>query len=203
MALSGTVITILALSVLLNAILLALFLVRRNKIQKRSAEEEDEVADTWEPEVPLPQDKLRYEVQTFTHPAPGILKGLTVLVADDNEVNIDVLSGMLEVMGLERLVIARNGKEAVEAVNEHKIDVAFMDIQMPEMNGIDASKKILNKPAYSDLPIIPITGFSRIVNADMCKEAGMVGFLQKPVELEKLRTATKKALKEKHVRTVA
>ncbi|MGH1422199.1 MAG: response regulator [Hyphomonas sp.] len=200
---------ILALSVLMNAVLaVALFVTYRSKQAASVTDDIPLVEDDEEPENPEPlvdveTEKICFEVQTISNSTPGVLQGLTVLVADDNEVNIDVLIGMLETFGLERIVIARNGEEAFEAAKENKVDIAYMDIQMPKMNGIEASKKILGKPENVGLPIIPITGFSRIVNADMCEEAGMTGFLQKPVELDALRLTTMLALRTKKMRTVA
>ena len=73
-----------------------------------------------------------------------------------------------------------------------------MDIQMPKMTGIDAAKKIRLNSRNEHTPIIPVTGFSRIVNADMCREAGMNGFMEKPVKVDKLETETRRALAREH-----
>lgn len=210
MVLSAPVTIILLVSVLMNAVLSAVWFINRNNRKAApvaeedfAIEEEDDDLDALDPDIAPETEKLGFEVRTISDPIPGILQGLTVLIADDNEVNIEVLIGMLETMGLERMLIARNGAEAVEASKGSEIDIAYMDIQMPELNGIDASRKILLNPIYRNLPIIPITGFSRIVNAEMCQEAGMTEFLQKPVELDKLRAATLMAMRTKQVRTVA
>ena len=125
-------------------------------------------------------------IQRFCVGTPGPLTDLTVLVADDDPTNIEVLVEMLKLLGLNTLVTASNGREAVSCAGQTRFDLIFMDIQMPVMTGIDAARIILAEPRNENVPIIAITGFSRIVNASLCEEAGMQGFLQKPVHLDAL-----------------
>jgi len=134
-------------------------------------------------------------VQRFTPKAPGVLTDLTVMVADDDETNVEVLVGMLEHLGLSSLIVARNGQEAVDCAQRTAVDLILMDIQMPRLTGLDAARLILRQPGNGRVPIIPVTGFSRIVNEAMCADAGMIGFLQKPVRIDLLKAEIMKALR--------
>lgn len=124
------------------------------------------------------------------------MTGKTILVADDIEDNIEVLLDMLEQMGLTDYYLASNGKQAVSLAGTLDFDLIYMDIQMPIMNGLDASERIKDMPRHRNTPIIPITAHSRIVTQERCRESGMFGFLQKPVDMQKLRLSTEKALEE-------
>lgn len=142
-------------------------------------------------------------VQRFTPAEKGLLSGLCVLVADDDPTNIAVLVGMLELLGLTELVVAENGEDAVTFASNRKFDIVYMDIQMPKKTGIEAAREILSGQLNKKTPIIPITGFSRIVNAELCKKAGMTGFLQKPVMLDDLRSTTRDALFQRQQQQIA
>ena len=198
----GTAVLLLLFSILASVVLAAdrvkkRYADRPGKEQTNSEGEDAQSSQSAQRTLtPSPRSK-GYAVQTIAQTDQGILSGLTVLVADDNDVNITVLTEMLEHLGLERLIVTKDGEEVVEAAMENRVDIVYMDIQMPKMNGIDAAKKILSDHTYRSLPIIPITGFSRIVNASMCSEAGMTGFLQKPVDLDELRSATLRVLSKR------
>lgn len=141
---------------------------------------------------PVPQQEL---VLRSVSPAQrGVLTGLSVLVAEDQPTNVTVLVEMLKEMGLTSYVVAGDGEEAVRYSRQKQFDIVFMDIQMPKINGIDAAKSIHSILLNKTTPIIPITGFSRIVNADLCRKAGMTGFLQKPIDFDKLKSAIRLAL---------
>lgn len=125
---------------------------------------------------------------------PGPLDDKLVFIADDIPENIEVLIEMLGQLGLSRYVLARNGKEAVALFYNHAFDIAYMDIQMPIMNGLDAAENIKAIPEHCATPIIPITAHSRVVTQELCEQCGLSGFLQKPVMLDELRQATQNAI---------
>lgn len=145
----------------------------------------------------LLHQKRMMEIRRCNPSKNGILTGMTVLAADDDPTNLEVLIAMLEFMGLSEIVVARNGQEAVDFAAEKKFDIIYMDIQMPLLTGIDAAKKIQKGKLNQETPIIPITGFSRIVSAELCSAAGMIGFLEKPVKLELLGQTTRQALRSR------
>lgn len=109
-----------------------------------------------------------------------------VLVVEDNPVNQMVSSRMLTKYGC-RVDIAGNGKEAVEMFDQLQYDVIFMDCQMPEMNGFEATKAIRGKEASgAHIPIVAMTANAFSEYRDQCLEAGMDDYISKPVQPEAL-----------------
>ncbi len=111
-----------------------------------------------------------------------------VLVADDNEINQVVVCKFLQKLGYE-VEIARNGREAVEAVSRTPYDAILMDCEMPEMDGYDATRAIRQRETEtnSHIPVIALTGHASAEDAQICVQAGMDGVLTKPVTLPALR----------------
>ncbi|KAI7898450.1 histidine kinase-like ATPase [Cokeromyces recurvatus] len=119
-----------------------------------------------------------------------ILSNKTTLLVDDNPINQKVLSRMLSKMGLKPQ-IAQNGREACELVSKSKVDLIFMDIWMPEMNGLEATKWIrdMNKTDGNNPYIIAMTACVMAGDREKCIEAGMNGYVSKPVRKEELEAA--------------
>ncbi|MBR0266652.1 MAG: response regulator [Clostridia bacterium] len=116
------------------------------------------------------------------------LAGLNILIAEDNEVNWEIISSMLDMFGItsER---AENGRVCVEKMQQAKegdYTLIFMDIQMPEMNGLDATRKIraLEDPWASSIPIIAMTADAFSENITECLNAGMNGHIPKPIDIK-------------------
>ncbi len=128
-----------------------------------------------------------------------------ILLAEDNVVNQKVASLLLSKLGY-RVDVASNGLEAVEALRRQPYDVILMDMQMPEMDGLDATKKILQESLAGKQPwIIAMTANAMRSDRERCLSAGMRDFLSKPVQLASLRSAFERyvASKEPPVETVA
>ena len=116
------------------------------------------------------------------------LHGMNILIAEDFDVNWEVISALLGMYGIntER---AENGRICVEKIKsaaEGSYDLIFMDIQMPEMNGLDATKNIraLDDPWASSIPIIAMTADAFSENVTECLNAGMNGHISKPVDIK-------------------
>lgn len=116
------------------------------------------------------------------------LAGMRILVAEDNDVNWEIISAMLGMFGIatER---AENGRVCVEkmkAAAKDSFALIFMDVQMPEMNGLDATRAIrsLDDPWARSIPIIAMTADAFSENVAACLEAGMNGHIAKPVDLK-------------------
>jgi CheY-like chemotaxis protein len=120
--------------------------------------------------------------------------GVRALVAEDNPVNQKVAIRMLEKVGV-RADVAANGMEAIEMFRTIPYAIVFMDCQMPEMNGYEASSRLrqLESPGYR-VPIIALTAEAIQDCRDRCLQAGMDDFLPKPVRLEDLVAALEKHL---------
>lgn len=110
---------------------------------------------------------------------------LTILVAEDNPVNQQIASAMLRKRG-HTVFVAANGREAVKMVQSHDFDIVLMDVQMPEMDGLTATRKIHALDGYADLPIVALTAHALVEERERCRDAGMTGFLTKPFKGQQL-----------------
>ncbi|MBY0506867.1 MAG: response regulator [Bryobacteraceae bacterium] len=118
---------------------------------------------------------------------PLSLPPLCILLAEDNRVNQKVASRLLEKLG-HRVIIANNGVEAVDRFQEQRFDAVLMDIHMPEMDGFEATRRISawQRQQGSEVPVIALTARNMQGDRDEAAEAGMVGYLSKPLELQDL-----------------
>jgi len=123
-------------------------------------------------------------------PGKEWIKGLKVLVAEDNRINQVVTSRMLEKHGFHALV-ANNGREALQMLQWEPVDLVLMDVQMPELDGLEATRRIreLEKKTGAHLPILAMTANAMQGDRDECISAGMDGYLAKPVESKQLLRA--------------
>lgn len=118
------------------------------------------------------------------------VKRMKILVVDDNAVNYNLSRVMLEAQGHE-VVVATEGLEAIEALtNDDGIDIVFMDLRMPRMNGIDATKKI--RKFNKKVPIVALTLNDGPDQRSSCFKAGMNDFLEKPVKNEEFQEMIEK-----------
>jgi signal transduction histidine kinase/CheY-like chemotaxis protein len=121
----------------------------------------------------------------------GPVTPLRVLLAEDTAVNQRVAIRMLTKMG-HSVTLARNGVEAVDAVNGTRFDVIFMDLQMPEMDGLEATHKIREVESLrglSPVPIVALTAHAMPGDRERCLKAGMTGYVMKPFDMEDIRRA--------------
>jgi len=122
------------------------------------------------------------------------LKGSTILLVEDNKINQEIISGLLESSKLE-IEIAVNGKEAVEKFENNKYELIFMDIQMPIMDGYEASKLIREKD--KEIPIIALSANAMAEDIEKTKAVGMNEHLTKPINVEKLYETLYKYIEKK------
>ena len=115
------------------------------------------------------------------------LKGCTVLIAEDNKINQLIIVKMLKAHNAN-LIIAEDGKECVKYFKEHSVDLIFMDIQMPEMDGIKATQAIRALPAGKTVPIIAMTANTLKQDIEHYLDIGMDGYLTKPFDKAKLNS---------------
>lgn len=115
------------------------------------------------------------------------LKGVKVLMAEDNEINQELAKFIFEDLGWD-LDIAENGLVALEKLKKNKYDIVLMDIQMPEMDGYQATLKIRNEfdPPLSEIPIMAITAHALKSEVQKCLDAGMDDYISKPFQVEEL-----------------
>jgi CheY-like chemotaxis protein len=120
--------------------------------------------------------------QPDSAPARGLTPSLRVLLAEDNAVNRKVVTSLLEKRGHEVLVTT-NGKEALAALEKGTFDLVLMDVQMPEMDGFEATRRIrLSEQGTAfHQRIIALTAYAMSGDRARCLEAGMDGYLTKPL----------------------
>jgi len=123
---------------------------------------------------------------------------LRILAAEDNATNQLILKALLEPLGVD-LTVAGDGEEAVAAFRPGRFDVVLMDVQMPVMNGVEATTQIRALEEAAGAPAVPILALSANVMSHQVAEylaAGMNGFVAKPIEADKLIDAIQTALAE-------
>ena len=116
-----------------------------------------------------------------------------ILLAEDNEANIATLTAYLTALNY-RVVIARNGEEAVAMAKAHSPDAIVMDIQMPRMDGLTAIRLIRTDPQIATIPIIALTALVMEGDRERCLEAGANEYLTKPIMFQQLNKAIQQIL---------
>ena len=130
-------------------------------------------------------DAIRSTTEPVPNPADE-MRGLHVLVAEDNKVNQKLAMAMLKRLG-HRVTVVEDGKKAVDAVEATKFDLILMDVQMPVMNGLDATRYI--RKLGMELPIVGLTASYRRCDSKTYADAGMDDCIAKPVRLEFLKSS--------------
>ncbi|MBF0176197.1 MAG: response regulator [Magnetococcales bacterium] len=116
--------------------------------------------------------------------APGYaptLRGRQVLLVEDNPINQQVASGLLDLMGIE-VTLASGGEMAITALRQHRFDVVLMDIQMPGMDGYQTTEVIRQNLGLEQLPIIAMTAHAMAGDRERCLAAGMNDHVAKPID---------------------
>jgi CheY-like chemotaxis protein len=135
-------------------------------------------------ESDLPPERRRMLEQARDR--EGVFEGRTILVVEDDVRNVFALSSVLEGKGA-KVVIARNGREALSKMEAHpEIALVLMDIMMPEMDGLEATREIRKRPEWAKVPIIALTAKAMRDDQERCLEAGANDFVAKPLDVEML-----------------
>ena len=113
------------------------------------------------------------------------LAGFRILLAEDNEINVELAVDLLERVGIETLV-AHDGAQAIELLKAHPIDAILMDCQMPGTDGLAATRTIRRNPVWRDLPVIALTASAMPSDREAALAAGMDDHLTKPIEIDAL-----------------
>ena len=140
-----------------------------------------------------PQGSTEVVAREFTSRS----REVRILLAEDNRVNQAVASRLLTKLGYT-LIIANNGQEAIDLLKQQTFDLVLMDVQMPEMDGISATKRIreYEKSTHGHVPIIAMTAHVMKEDRARCLAAGMDGYVTKPISSEEVEAAILTALDE-------
>ncbi|MCE5203712.1 MAG: response regulator [Actinomycetia bacterium] len=118
-----------------------------------------------------------------------------VLLVEDNPQNRYLVTFLLEKSGYE-VVAAEDGEEAVVAVETHRPDLILMDVQLPKMDGYEATRHIKGDPRFKDIPLVALTAHSMKGDRGKALEAGCDDYITKPVDAEQLLAHIKSLLGE-------
>jgi two-component system sensor histidine kinase/response regulator len=131
----------------------------------------------------------RQEPSSYVEIAPSFeiaqTRGTRVLLVEDNEINQEVAIGLLEDAAI-KVDLAENGEIAVRMAGETRYDAVLMDMQMPVMDGIEATRVIRSDPRLQDLPIIAMTANAMASDREQCLKAGMNDHIGKPIDPDEL-----------------
>jgi signal transduction histidine kinase len=143
----------------------------------------------------LPQEALKEENDDEN----AVLRGMRVLVVEDNEINTLIAMELLNAVETE-VTVAQNGSEALEQLAEASrnnirppFDLVLMDLQMPVMDGYEATKIIMETPEYRDIPVYALTAHAFPEEKERCFALGMKGHLAKPIDVEAFYAALREA----------
>ncbi|RCJ38928.1 hypothetical protein A6769_07765 [Nostoc punctiforme NIES-2108] len=153
---------------------------------------------------PITRAQLQATIEKLQHPTRSDSPNLIVvpevfldtpliLLAEDNQPNIDTISAYLESRGYH-LILANNGQQAIDLVRVQRPDLIVMDIQMPGMDGLEAICHIRNDQQFAHIPIIALTALAMPGDRETCFAAGANEYLTKPVKLKHLVTTIQQFL---------
>jgi len=142
-----------------------------------------------DPAEPLPG----FAVTNDDVPPPAEKMPPLILLVEDNEANVITLTEFLTSLEY-RVIVARNGIEAISRAQEERPDIVLMDIQMPGMDGLEALRRIRANDSLASLPVIALTALAMPGDRERCLEAGANDYLSKPVSLRRLAEVIKNYL---------
>lgn len=120
----------------------------------------------------------------------------TVLIVEDNELNMKLFHDLLEAHGIDT-VETRDGREVLDLARNHKPDLILMDIQLPEISGLDVTKWLKDDPDLRKIPVIAVTAFAMKGDEQKIREGGCEDYISKPISVTNFMETIKKHLQIK------
>ncbi|MDP3830525.1 MAG: response regulator, partial [Ignavibacteriaceae bacterium] len=140
----------------------------------------------------------RYDEPTPPEIAAKQVDTPKILLVEDYKHSQIIVTRLLKKNNFSSIVVVENGAEAVEQVKKQKFDIILMDMQMPVMNGFEATERIRKMPEYNETPIIALTAFAMKGDREKCLEAGATDYVPKPIDsqefIEKVKYYTSNVL---------
>lgn len=124
----------------------------------------------------------RYDEPSTPEEVKSKSDAVKILLVEDYKHSQIIVTRLLKKNNFDSIVVVENGVEAVEAVQQQQYDLILMDMQMPVMNGFEATQKIRELPDYKDTPIIALTAFAMKGDREKCLEAGATDYIPKPID---------------------
>ncbi len=113
---------------------------------------------------------------------PGAKRPKKVLIVEDNELNMKLFNDLLEAQGYQ-VIQTRDGLSALDLAREHKPDLILMDIQLPEVSGIDITKWLKEDDELKEIPVVAVTAFAMKGDEEKIRESGCQGYISKPISV--------------------
>ena len=120
----------------------------------------------------------------------------TVLVVEDNELNMKLFHDLLEASGY-KTILTRSGLEAMDLARKHRPDLILMDIQLPEVSGLEVTKWLKEDDELRSIPVIAVTAFAMKGDEERIRQGGCEAYLSKPISVAKFIETVKSYLGEK------
>jgi two-component system cell cycle response regulator DivK len=117
----------------------------------------------------------------------------TVLIVEDNELNMKLFHDLLEAQGYQTLE-TREGLQALSLAREHRPDLILMDIQLPEISGLEVTKWLKEDDDLADIPVIAVTAFAMKGDEERIREGGCEAYLSKPISVGLFLSTVRKFL---------
>ena len=105
----------------------------------------------------------------------------TVLVIEDNEMNMKLVRSLLQI-GKYSVLEASDAENGIQLAREHHPELILMDIQLPGMDGLTATREIKNDPAVKDISVVALTSYAMEGDEEKAREAGCIGYIAKPID---------------------
>lgn len=109
------------------------------------------------------------------------MEGKTILIIEDNELNMKLVRGLL-VFGKYRVIEAANAEAGLTAARTHSPDLILMDIQLPGMDGLSATRIVKEDPLLKEIPVIALSSYAMQSDEEKAGEAGCIGYITKPID---------------------
>ncbi|HSF41629.1 MAG TPA: ATP-binding protein, partial [Thermoanaerobaculia bacterium] len=148
----------------------------------------------WLPILPSQEDRI-----TGARPVAGALTGVRVLVVDDSEDTVSMLSHLLKSAGAVVHAVS-SGAEALHRTEREGFDVILSDLSMPGMDGFELLRELKSRPKTAGVPVLAVTGFGQTEDVERTRAAGFFAHLAKPVQLARLVEAAREAIEQPSAR---
>lgn len=122
--------------------------------------------------------------QAVTNGAVGLAMAKTVLIVEDNELNMKLFHDLLSAHGYETLQ-TRDGVQALSMAREHHPDLILMDIQLPEVSGLEVTRWIKEDESLKSIPVVAVTAFAMKGDEEKMREGGCEAYIAKPISVGK------------------
>ena len=126
---------------------------------------------------------IHERIKPVQTPRPKVVRnGKTVLIVEDNELNMKLFHDLLDAHGYATLQ-TRNGMEALEIARRHRPQLILMDIQLPEVSGLEVTKWLKDDDALRDIPVVAVTAFAMKGDEERIRRGGCEAYISKPISV--------------------